>query len=129
MPQRICAEPTCRARVDIPQRYCEEHRGHSDKQYNKHVRTNDFNKKYNDFYHSTQWTKTRKAKLMEQPLCEVCLAQGRMTKADMVHHHKYELREPGGWEHRLSLDNLQSICYACHNGIHHEYSWKNKGGK
>ena len=129
MPQRICAEPTCRERVDIPERYCEQHRGHSDKQYNKHVRTNDFNKKYNDFYHSTQWIKTRKAKLMEQPLCEVCLAQGRMTKADMVHHHKYELREPGGWEHRLSLDNLQSICYTCHNGIHHEYSWKNRGGK
>ena len=129
MPQRICAEPTCRTRVELPERYCEQHRGHSDKQYNKHVRTNDFNKKYNDFYHSNQWIKTRKAKLMEQPLCEVCLAQGRMTKADMVHHHKYELREPGGWEHRLSLDNLQSICYTCHNGIHHEYSWKNRGGK
>lgn len=129
MPQRICAEPTCRERVDIPERYCEEHRGHSDKQYNKHVRTNDFNKKYDDFYHSSQWRKTRKAKLMQHPLCEVCAREGRMTKADMVHHHKYELREPGGWENRLSLDNLQSICYACHNGIHHEYSWKNRGGQ
>lgn len=129
MLQRICASPTCRNRVELPATYCEEHRGYSDKQYNKHVRTNNFNKKYDDFYHSTQWRKTRKVKLMEQPLCEVCLAQGRMTKADMVHHHKYELREPGGWEHRLSLDNLQSICYTCHNGIHHEYSWKNRGGK
>lgn len=129
MPQRICAQAMCRNRVDLPQTYCAEHNGHSDKQYNKHVRTNDFNKKYNDFYHSTQWNNTRKAKLMEQPLCEICLAQGRMTKADMIHHYKYELREPGGWEHRLSPDNLQSICYACHNGIHHEYSWKNKGGK
>lgn len=129
MPQRICAVPTCRNRVELPATHCEQHSGYNDKQYNKYVRTNDFNKKYNDFYHSTQWTKSRKAKLMEQPLCEVCLAQGRMTKADMVHHHKYELREPGGWEHRLSSDNLQSICYPCHNGIHHEYSWKNRGGK
>ena len=128
MPQRICAEPTCRARVDIPERYCEEHRGHSDKQYNKHVRTNDFNKKYDDFYHSSQWRKTRKAKLMEQPLCEVCLAQGKYTNADLV-HHIIELRSPNGWQHRLDLNNLESICYECHNKEDHSYSWKNRGKK
>lgn len=128
MPQRKCAVASCRNYVTLPERYCDAHKGHNNSQYNKHVRYNDDNKKYSNFYHSTQWRNARKAKLMEQPLCEVCLAQGKYTKADMVHHHKYELRDPKGWENRLSLDNLQSICYNCHNGIHHEYSWKNRGG-
>lgn len=127
MPQRICASPMCRQRVELPNKYCEQHKGQSDKQYNKHVRTNDFNKKYNDFYHSTQWTKTRKAKLMQSPLCEVCAKQGTMTIADMV-HHIIELRSPNGWEHRLDMNNLESICYSCHNKEEHRYSWKN-GGK
>jgi|SRR5699024_698993 len=126
MPQRICAQAMCRNRVDLPQTYCAEHNGHSDKQYNKHVRTNSFNKKYDDFYHSTQWTKTRKTKLMQQPLCEVCSREGRMTKADMI-HHIIELRSPNGWEKRLDLDNLEAICYECHNKEEHRYSWKNRG--
>lgn len=128
MPQRICAVPMCRNRVDIPARYCKEHAGYSDKQYNKHVRTNDFNKRYNDFYHSNGWRKVRKAKLLEQPLCEVCAREGRMTRADMI-HHIIELRSPNGWQHRLDMNNLESICYSCHNKEEHAYSWKNGGSK
>lgn len=126
MPKRKCAVSSCRNYVSIPERYCDAHKGHNNSQYNKHVRYNDENKKYSQFYNSTQWRNVRKAKLMEQPLCEVCLAQGKYTKADMVHHCKYELRDPNGWEHRLSLDNLQSICYTCHTKQEHKYSWKNR---
>lgn len=126
MRQRKCAVSSCRNKVELPERYCEQHRGHSDKQYNKHVRTNDFNKKYSAFYHSTPWRNVRKVKLMEQPLCEVCLAEERRTKADMV-HHIIELRSPNGWKHRLDLNNLESICYSCHNKEEHRYSWKNRG--
>jgi 5-methylcytosine-specific restriction protein A len=118
MPQRICGAPMCRERVQLPATYCAKHSGLSDKQYNKHVRTNDFNAKYNAFYKSAQWTKTRKAKLMEQPLCEVCANEGRLTRADMV-HHIIELRSPNGWEHRLDMNNLESICYSCHNKEEH----------
>lgn len=126
MPMTTCKHTLCRNKVALPERYCPEHKGTGDKLYNKHVRHNDFNKKYDDFYHSTQWRTTRKLKLMVQPLCEVCLAQGRMTHADMV-HHKEELRSPNGWEKRLSMDNLESICYECHNKEEHRYSWKNRG--
>lgn len=125
MPQRICKQAMCRNRVNLPQQYCEQHQGHNDKQYNKHVRTNDFNRRYDEFYHSTQWRNTRKHKLMVQPLCEVCARQGRMTTADMV-HHIIELRSPNGWEKRLELDNLESICYECHNKEDHRYSWRNR---
>lgn len=125
MPQRICKHPLCRARVQLPEVYCPIHKGHSNVQYDKHVRMNDFNKKYNDFYHSKTWSDVRKQKLMQQPLCEVCLREGTMTRADMV-HHIIELRSPNGWEHRLSMDNLESICYEHHNKEEHRYSWKNK---
>lgn len=126
MPQRKCAVASCRSYVTLPERYCDAHKGHNNSQYNKHVRYNEDNKKYSNFYHSTQWRNARKAKLMEQPLCEVCLAQGKYTNADMV-HHKIELRSPNGWKHRLDLNNLESICYECHNKEEHSYSWKNRG--
>lgn len=126
MPQRKCAVASCRAYVTLPERYCTDHSGYNNSQYNKHVRYNDENKKYSQFYHSTPWRKVRKVKLMEQPLCEVCLAQDKHTKADMV-HHKIELRSPNGWKHRLDLNNLESICYECHNKEDHSYSWKNRG--
>ena len=125
MLQRICEHSNCRNRVELPQRYCEEHSSHSDKQYNKHVRMNEFNKKYDAFYHSNQWREVRKHKLLLTPLCEVCTMDGRVTPAQMV-HHKIELRSPNGWEKRLDLDNLESICYECHNKQDHSYSWKNR---
>lgn len=121
MRQRKCAVSSCRNKVELPARYCEAHQGHSNTQYNKHVRYNDSNKKYSEFYHSTQWRNVRKVKLMEQPLCEVCLAQGKYTNADMV-HHKIELRSPNGWKYRLEITNLESICYECHNKANHQYS-------
>lgn len=126
MPQRKCAVSSCRNYVTLPERYCDAHQGYNNSQYNKHVRYNEDNKKYSTFYHSTQWRNVRKAKLMEQPLCEVCLAQGKYTNANMV-HHKIELRSPTGWKHRLDLNNLESICYECHNKEEHSYSWKNRG--
>lgn len=121
MRQRKCAVSSCRNKVELPARYCEVHQGHNNTQYNKHVRYNDTNKKYSEFYHSSPWRNVRKVKLMEQPLCEVCLAQGKYTKADMV-HHKTELRSPNGWKYRLDITKLESICYECHNKEDHKYS-------
>lgn len=125
MVQRICEHSNCRNRVELPQRFCDEHSAHSDKQYNQHVRTNDFNIKYDKFYHSTEWKQARKHKLLNSPLCEVCHANGHVTPAQMV-HHKIELRSPNGWENRLNPNNLESICYSCHNQQEHRYSWKNR---
>lgn len=122
MPLRKCAVASCRTKVEIPERFCEDHKEHTNKTYNSRIRFNEENEKYTNFYHSTAWKRVRRLKLMQNPLCEVCEANGRMTKADMV-HHIIELRTPIiGWEHRLDLDNLQSICYACHNATEHHHS-------
>lgn len=115
----ICGHSLCRKRVELPERYCEEHKGHNHKQYNKQVRSSKFNKKYQDFYNSTPWRKARQDKLNKQPWCEVCLAMDIYTQADMV-HHKVELKDD--WERRLDVDNLESICYPCHNRTEHKHS-------
>lgn len=119
---RICRVATCRNRCDIKDIYCEEHKGMNNKQYNKHVRYNNDNSKYSRFYHTSGWRNLRRHKLLVNPLCEVCYSNGIMKHADMV-HHIIELRDPlGGWEHRLDIDNIQSICYDCHNKVEHNHS-------
>lgn len=119
---RPCANASCRTKVTVPERFCELHKDQSTKDYNTKIRYNSENEKYTKFYKTTQWRNVRRAKLRQNPLCEVCANEGRMNPADMV-HHIIELRTPIlGWEHRLDLDNLQSICYACHNATEHEHS-------
>lgn len=115
MAYNICKHPTCRERVALPKRYCPRHEGEQARTYNKQVRNNSFNKKYADFYASTSWRKLRRSKLARDPLCEVCMAQGRRTPATIV-HHLIELRVD--YSRGLEYDNLQSICQACHNAEH-----------
>ena len=64
-----------------------------------------------EFYRSTAWRKLRAEQLRRQPLCECCLAQGRHTPAHIVDHIRPVNR--GGAP--LDLENLQSLCAACHN--------------
>ncbi|UCN18389.1 HNH endonuclease [Limosilactobacillus reuteri] len=46
------------------------------------------------------------------PLCVNCEAHGIYRKGDLV-DHIIELRDD--WSKRLDTDNLQTLCYACHN--------------
>ncbi|WP_460578426.1 HNH endonuclease [Gracilibacillus alcaliphilus] len=81
--------------------------------YNQYKR----NQKANSFYHSTEWTRVRKLALIrDNYLCQRCLKQKKLTKAQVV-HHKVELLVD--WSKRLDLDNLESLCHRCHNQIDH----------
>lgn len=64
-----------------------------------------------EFYRSTAWRKLRVEQLRRQPLCERCLAQGRHTPAYVVDH----IRPVNQGGAPLDLENLQSLCAACHN--------------
>lgn len=64
-----------------------------------------------EFYQSTAWRKLRAEKLRRQPLCEKCEQQGKATPAQMVDHVR-PINEGGA---ALDLENLQSLCHACHN--------------
>nr|WP_319946918.1 HNH endonuclease signature motif containing protein [Paenibacillus caseinilyticus] len=68
------------------------------------------------FYKSSAWLSTRQAALIwDNHSCQYCLQEQRLTPAVMVHHIK-EVRK--AWALRLQLDNLVSLCDACHNRIH-----------
>lgn len=78
-------------------------------------------KQRREIYNTRRWKRLRELKLAEQPLCEVCLANGKVKQADDVHHVKSFVGLVDKAE-RLALafdyDNLQSICKACHGKEH-----------
>lgn len=71
-------------------------------------------------YQSDKWKKLRLAKLIEQPLCEICLAKGLVVPAIDVHHIDSFTNYTGAnrlWK-AYDFDNLQSLCKECHSKIH-----------
>ena len=82
-------------------------------------------------YNSREWKELRRAKLMEQPLCEKCLADGRaagvaggwIRSAHCVHHiTPIETAATMEEMRRLAFNpaNLMSLCDECHHKIHEE---------
>ncbi|MDK7115706.1 HNH endonuclease [Staphylococcus pettenkoferi] len=95
----------------------EEYRKANTKRYNQEVRYNDANKAYTAFYNSTQWRKTRKQVLLrDNYLCQQCLASGVVNDKDLIVHHKIELKRD--WSKRLDMENLEVVCFSCHNKLH-----------
>jgi 5-methylcytosine-specific restriction protein A len=64
------------------------------------------------WYQTEPWPSTRLAKLAQDPLCEPCLAEGRVTAAQQV-HHKIDWRVRPDLAYDLA--NLESVCIPCHN--------------
>lgn len=78
-------------------------------------------KKANPFYKSKAWRRCREIALeRDNYLCQLCLQQGRLTPAAVVHHIEHLEDAPS---RSLDLSNLQSVCDPCHNRLHPE-----KGG-
>ncbi|HAC5626866.1 TPA: HNH endonuclease [Listeria monocytogenes] len=66
------------------------------------------------FYKSRLWQKNRYQQLIREPLCERCKANDIVVQAVIV-HHIVDTNTLEGWERRLDPENLESICFACHN--------------
>ncbi|WP_057874491.1 HNH endonuclease [Loigolactobacillus rennini] len=87
------------------------------KVYNNFVRRNNNNNQFTSFYHSSEWKKLRKQVLLrDNYLCQECFKKGIVNDKNLIVHHKVELRED--WSKRLDMNNLEVVCYACHNKIH-----------
>jgi len=85
--------------------------------YDKYKRNQDAKR----FYNGVDWLKARKLALIrDSHLCQECLKNKKITAAEMVHHTKTLEDYP---ELAYDLDNLVSLCNACHNKEHPE-----KGG-
>jgi hypothetical protein len=66
------------------------------------------------FYESTEWEKVKNEYIKANPLCELCLSEGKNKKSDDVHH--ITPLTAGG--EPFSEDNLIALCDSCHSSIH-----------
>lgn len=71
-------------------------------------------------YQSAKWQRLRKAKLMQNPLCEECLAKGIVKPAVDIHHIDSFMNYTGNMRLQKAYDfnNLQSLCKECHSELH-----------
>lgn len=71
-------------------------------------------------YQSAKWQKLRLAKLMQNPLCEHCLAKGIITPAIDCHHKDSFMNYTGNMRLSKAYDitNLVSLCKDCHSSEH-----------
>ena len=68
------------------------------------------------FYKSAAWKGCRAAYMSHVAgMCEICLAAGRYTPAEIV-HHKVELTPDNITDPEIALgfDNLVAVCRECH---------------
>ena|SRR5690625_2340941 len=108
-PLRPCLEINCSKLTR--ETYCEEHKKETQKFYRENR-----NKTIDKFYRSKDWLAVRKLALeRDNYLCRRCLSIGELKQADVV-HHIIEIKTD--WSMRLVLNNLESLCHACHNAHH-----------
>lgn len=103
---RRCNHPTCNALISFNQTYCDKHKPYVNDKYNDVRRRND--PEYLRFYKSRQWQRMREIVLMENDY--ICRSCGR--QAQMVDHI---IPTKVDWSKRLEKENLQPLCYECHN--------------
>nr|DAY00160.1 MAG TPA: HNH endonuclease [Caudoviricetes sp.] len=101
-PLRRCSFPNCRNRVKAGR--CEEHQ----------------QKKVDDRLPSSQrgydhrWRKYRAEYLAQNPLCVMCLKEGKYTPATVIDHIQPVTggqKDPLFWR----VDNHQALCRDCHS--------------
>lgn len=72
------------------------------------------------FYKSKEWKRCRELYLSSvNHICERCAKDGKIKPARFVHHKIY-MNERTVRDPRLALgfDNLEALCYDCHNAEH-----------
>ena len=75
----------------------------------------------NKIYNSARWQQIRAWKVVEQPLCEMCLQDDKVTPVEEVHHIvSFMSTDDPIKRNFLAYDysNLMSVCQVCHQKIH-----------
>lgn len=130
MLKKLCSYAGCRTLVNYGDKYCSKHRVIAEemrkKSYREYKARRD-DKKEQEFYNSKDWIMLRDSVLafyFEMDLCEWYI-NGNIIAADTV-HHIVEIKDIGGWEHRLDFNNMFPASKGTHNIIHSVYK---KGDK
>lgn len=73
-------------------------------------------------YQSAKWKKLREAKLMSNPLCQICLQRGIIKSSEDIHHADSFMNYTGNMrlQKAYDFDNLISVCKSCHSFLHNE---------
>lgn len=100
--KRPCKAPMCSQFSEVGSQYCSKH-----KLLVNQERPNSYQRGYN-----SRWRKERKLFIERNPMCKICLEDGRVTMATVVDHIK-----PHKGDQRLFWDqnNWQALCETCHN--------------
>lgn len=75
-------------------------------------------------YNTARWLRLRAWKFNTSPLCERCLAEGRITPAEDIHHiRSFMSTDDPALRRWLAFDpgNLMSLCKKCHQLIHNSH--------
>lgn len=115
--KKPCAYPGCPELTHG--KYCEKHQQQANRDYDRYHRTEENYSRY----HNSRWKEIRSAQLHRQPLCEMCLKEGRYVAATLV-HHIIPLSEGG----TNAADNLMSLCDSHHSKIHATNNFSVKNG-
>lgn len=109
----VCAYPGCSRTTSG--RYCEVHSDTTKQKYKDYDRERSDQQEVS-FYNSKPWKDVRAAVLQRDfYLCQQCKRQGITTFGNIV-HHIVELKDD--WSLRLDMNNLETVCSACHNQEH-----------
>ena len=80
----------------------------------------DNSKDRHKIYDTLKWRKLRLSKLIDNPLCEICLSKDIVTPAIDIHHIDSFMNYEGlkRLDKAFNYDNLQSLCKECHQKQH-----------
>lgn len=112
--QRICKYPGCNKVIPYGgSAYCEAHREARLNNKAKIAKSYDVVRpERHKFYHTARWQRARNLFISRNPLCCMCLAEGRITQATLV-DHIIEIQDGGAL---TNPSNLQSLC-AYHHAL------------
>lgn len=85
----------------------------------KHLTENEKIRK--EVYNTSKWRKLREAKLMQDPLCEMCLQNEIITAGVDIHHivSFVQVSDPlRRKELAFDFNNLMTLCKVCHQKLH-----------
>lgn len=100
--KHYCKVPGCNLLVNAGESFCIKHRrAQEDNRQSPSKRG-----------YGRRWKKVRESFLIENPYCSECQKQGRLIRADEVHHIIAII--DGGDNNE---DNLLSLCHSCHSKI------------
>lgn len=86
-----------------------------------HHNNTDMRKLRQEAYNNSSWRKLRQTYIKNNPLCEDCLKQGKVTPAQDIHHDKSPFKNGEVNQHLLlDYNNLVALCKECHSLRHNK---------